>query len=83
MRRRRVRPGGSGKQGGGRGGRAAGGLAAVQRQGLWPVGRGSAGIRVVLATPTAAPPIWLTKKHPEILPVDDFEEVSIHRFMFV
>lgn len=32
---------------------------------------GKAGIQVVLATPTAAPPIWLTKKHPEILPVDD------------
>ena len=30
-----------------------------------------AGIQVVLATPTAAPPIWLTKKHPEILPVDE------------
>jgi beta-galactosidase len=32
---------------------------------------GKAGIEVVLATPTAAPPIWLTKKHPEILPVDE------------
>ena len=32
---------------------------------------GQAGIRVVLATPTAAPPIWLSKKHPEILPVDE------------
>ena len=30
-----------------------------------------AGIKVVLATPTAAPPIWLTRKHPEILPVDE------------
>src|SRR5580692_11652036 len=30
-----------------------------------------AGIKVVLGTPTAAPPIWLTKKYPEILPVDD------------
>ncbi len=30
-----------------------------------------AGIKVVLGTPTAAPPIWLTKKHPEILPVDE------------
>ncbi len=30
-----------------------------------------AGIQVVLATPTAAPPIWLTKKHPEILPIDE------------
>ena len=28
-------------------------------------------IKVVLATPTAAPPIWLTKKHPEILPTDE------------
>ncbi len=28
-------------------------------------------IKVVLATPTAAPPIWLTRKHPEILPVDE------------
>ncbi|HWI59324.1 MAG TPA: beta-galactosidase, partial [Bacillota bacterium] len=32
---------------------------------------GKANIRVVLATPTAAPPIWLAKKHPEILPVDE------------
>jgi len=30
-----------------------------------------AGIKVVLATPTAAPPIWLSQKHPEILPVDE------------
>jgi beta-galactosidase len=28
------------------------------------------GIKVVLGTPTAAPPIWLAKKHPEILPID-------------
>jgi len=28
-------------------------------------------IKVVLATPTAAPPVWLAKKHPEILPLDD------------
>ena len=28
-------------------------------------------IEVVLSTPTAAPPIWLTKKHPEILPIDE------------
>ena len=27
-------------------------------------------IKTVLATPTAAPPIWLSKVHPEILPVD-------------
>ena len=32
---------------------------------------GKSGIKVVLATPTAAPPIWLAKKHPEILPVDE------------
>ena len=29
------------------------------------------GIKVVLGTPTAAPPIWLAQKHPEILPVDE------------
>jgi len=29
-----------------------------------------AGIGVDLATPTAAPPAWLTRAHPEILPVD-------------
>src|SRR5881397_348160 len=32
---------------------------------------GNAGIKVVLGTPTAAPPVWLARKHPEILPVDD------------
>ncbi len=32
---------------------------------------GKAGIEIVLGTPTAAPPIWLTKKHPEILPLDE------------
>jgi beta-galactosidase len=31
----------------------------------------AAGIRVVLGTPTAAPPLWLAEKHPEILPVDE------------
>ena len=30
-----------------------------------------ADIKIVLGTPTAAPPIWLAKKHPEILPVDE------------
>ncbi len=30
---------------------------------------GSESIRVVLGTPTAAPPAWLVEKHPEILPV--------------
>ena len=34
-------------------------------------GFSKAGIRVVLGTPTAAPPIWLAKKHPEILPLDE------------
>ena len=28
-------------------------------------------IQVVLGTPTAAPPLWLSKKHPEILPIDE------------
>ncbi len=32
---------------------------------------GKAGIKVVLATPTAAPPLWLGRKHPEILPIDE------------
>ena len=32
---------------------------------------GKAGIKTVLATPTAAPPIWLTQKHPDILPKDE------------
>ncbi|MBI3882499.1 MAG: beta-galactosidase [Verrucomicrobia bacterium] len=31
----------------------------------------TAAIKVVLATPTAAPPVWLTEKHPEILPLDE------------
>jgi len=31
----------------------------------------NAGIQVMLGTPTAAPPIWLAKKHPEILPLDE------------
>ena len=30
-----------------------------------------AGIKVVLGTPTAAPPIWLARKYPEILPLDE------------
>jgi beta-galactosidase len=29
------------------------------------------GIQVVLGTPTAAPPVWLTRKHPDILPLDE------------
>ena len=32
---------------------------------------GENGIQVILGTPTAAPPAWLTKSHPEILPVDE------------
>ena len=30
-----------------------------------------AGLKVVLGTPTAAPPIWLARQHPEILPIDE------------
>ena len=37
---------------------------------------GNAGIKVVLGTPTAAPPIWLAKKHPEILPLDEHGRVK-------
>lgn len=29
------------------------------------------GVRIVLSTPTAAPPVWLAQKHPEILPIDE------------
>ena len=29
------------------------------------------GLKVILCTPSATPPIWLTRKHPEILMVDD------------
>jgi len=32
---------------------------------------GREGIKIVLATPTAAPPTWLARKHPEILPIDE------------
>lgn len=32
---------------------------------------GKEDIKVILGTPTAAPPVWLTKKHPEILPLDE------------
>ena len=34
-----------------------------------------AGIKVVLGTPTAAPPVWLARQHPEILPVDEHGRV--------
>jgi beta-galactosidase len=29
------------------------------------------GIKIVLSTPTAAPPLWLAQKYPEILPLDE------------
>src|SRR5258706_16159564 len=32
---------------------------------------GKAGIKVVLGTPTAAPPVWMAKKYLEILPLDE------------
>ena len=32
---------------------------------------GQYGLQVVLGTPTAAPPLWLARKYPEILPLDD------------
>ena len=37
---------------------------------------GEHGIKTVLGTPTAAPPIWLAKKHPEILPVDEHGRIK-------
>ena len=32
---------------------------------------GRHGLKIVLGTPTAAPPLWLTRKHPEVLPMDE------------
>jgi beta-galactosidase len=32
---------------------------------------GERGIQVVLGTPTAAPPVWLVQKHPEVLAIDE------------
>lgn len=29
------------------------------------------GLKIILGTPTAAPPLWLIKKHPDILPVNE------------
>jgi len=37
---------------------------------------GHHGIKVVVGTPTAAPPLWLSKKHPEILPLDEYGRVK-------
>jgi beta-galactosidase len=37
---------------------------------------GQHGIKVVVGTPTAAPPLWLAKKHPEILPLDEHGQVK-------
>jgi beta-galactosidase len=37
---------------------------------------GQHGIQVVLGTPTAAPPVWLARKHPEILPLDEHGRVK-------
>jgi beta-galactosidase len=37
---------------------------------------GQHGIKVVVGTPTAAPPIWLARKHPEILPLDEHGRVK-------
>jgi beta-galactosidase len=37
---------------------------------------GQHGIKVVVGTPTAAPPLWLAKKHPEILPLDEHGRVK-------
>jgi beta-galactosidase len=37
---------------------------------------GRHGIKVVVGTPTAAPPLWLAKKHPEILPIDEHGQIK-------
>ncbi len=36
------------------------------------------GINILACTPSAAPPAWLTKKHPDILPVDEFCRAATH-----
>jgi beta-galactosidase len=36
------------------------------------------GLKVVLCTPTPAPPIWLTEKHPEVLMVDAAGRPQVH-----
>lgn len=36
------------------------------------------GIRVIIGTPTAAPPIWLTEAHPEVLRVNEDGSVEGH-----
>ncbi len=36
------------------------------------------GIKVILGTPTAAPPLWMTQKYPEILCVDENGKTAIH-----
>ncbi|MBN2047302.1 MAG: beta-galactosidase, partial [Anaerolineaceae bacterium] len=37
-----------------------------------------AGIQTVMGTPTAAPPAWLTQRHPEVLPIDEFGRAAQH-----
>ena len=39
---------------------------------------GEAGIAVMVGTPTAAPPAWLTSKYPEVLRVDRNGQVATH-----
>ena len=36
------------------------------------------GIKVILGTPTAGPPLWMTQKYPEILCVDENGKQAIH-----
>jgi beta-galactosidase len=36
------------------------------------------GLKVVLCTPTPAPPIWLTEKHPEVLMIDAAGRTQVH-----
>ena len=35
-------------------------------------------LKVVLCTPTPAPPVWLTEKHPEVLMVDAAGRTQVH-----
>ena len=36
-----------------------------------------AGLKVVLGTPTAAPPRWLTERYPEVLAVDEIGRAHV------
>ena len=38
-------------------------------------------LKVILCTPTAAPPIWLIEEHPDVLPQDEFGQPMTAGFL--